>query len=147
MVTNALSYSGYLIVSKPLARRYPPLVVIAWSYVLSLPFVPYFAWGERHLPEPGHPAVWWALAYIIVFPTVLAYLFNMFALSRVEASTTAIYIYAQPLITGLASWLAFGEMPTRQMLFAAPALFVGIWLVSRRPREALSPSSAQESGA
>jgi len=133
MVANALSYSGYLVVSKPLLRRYPPLVVIAWSYALSLPFVPYFAWGERLTPQAGHAAVWWSLAYIIAFPTVLAYLFNMFALARVRASTTAIYIYAQPLITGLASWMAFGETPTRRMLLAAPALFGGIWLVSRRP--------------
>ncbi len=133
MVGNALSYSGYLIVSKPLLRRYPPLIVIAWAYALSLLFVPWFAWGERLVPQAGHPTVWWALGYAIVFPTVLAYLFNMFALARVPASTTAIYIYAQPLITALASWMVFGETPTPAMLIAAPALFSGIWLVSRRP--------------
>ena len=132
MVANGLSYSLYLIVSKPLLRRYPPLVVIAWSYVLSLVFLPWFAYDQSLGPGPGHAAAWWGLAYTIVFPTVLAYLFNMFALSRVPASTTAIYIYGQPFITGLASWAAFGETPTRPMLVAAPALFVGIWLVSRR---------------
>jgi drug/metabolite transporter (DMT)-like permease len=132
MVANTLSYSGYLVAGRPLARRYPPLVVIAWSYALSLPFAPYFAWHARVMPEAGHPAVWIGLVYTIVFPTVLAYLLNMFALARVPASTTAIYIYVQPLITGLASWLVFREMPTRQMLLAVPALFVGIWLVSRR---------------
>lgn len=131
MVANGFCYSIYLIVSKPLLKRYPPLVVIAWSYVLSLMFVPWFVWGQRLVPEAGHLGTWWGLAYIIVFPTMLAYLFNMFALSRLEASTTTIYIYAQPLITGLASWVAFGETPTRAMLVAAPALFAGVWLVSR----------------
>ncbi|MBI4500012.1 MAG: DMT family transporter [Gemmatimonadetes bacterium] len=141
MVANTLSYSGYLIVSKPLVRRYPPIVVIAWSYALSLPFVPYFVWGERLAPLPGHAAAWWSLGYIIVFPTVIAYLFNMFALARVQASTTAIYIYAQPLITGLASWVALGERPTRPMLLAVPALFAGIWLVSRRPQDSALAAS------
>ena len=84
------------------------------------------------MPEPGHPAVWWSLAFIIVFPTILAYIFNTFALARVPASTTAVYIYSQPLVTGLASWAAFGETPTAQMLLAALALFAGIWLVSSR---------------
>ena len=125
--------------SKPLVRRYPPMVVIAWSYVFSLPLLPLYAWGQHLTPQPGHPAVWWSLAYIIAFPTVLAYLLNMFALGRVPASTAAIYIYAQPLITGLASWAAFGETPTRPMLLSAPALFAGIWLVSRRPPEAVAP--------
>jgi drug/metabolite transporter (DMT)-like permease len=132
MAGNALLYSGFLIVGKPLAQRYPPLVMIAWAYALSLPFAPVFAIGQRLVPEPGHVAVWWSLAYIIVFPTVLAYLLNIYALGRVRASTTAIYIYLQPFIAALASWVAFRERPTSAMLIAAVALFAGIWLVSRR---------------
>jgi drug/metabolite transporter (DMT)-like permease len=132
MAGNALLYSGFLIVGKPLAQRYPPLVMIAWAYALSLPFAPVFAIGARLVPEPGHAGVWWSLAYIIVFPTVLAYLLNMYALGRVRASTTAIYIYLQPFIAALASWVAFRERPTPAMLVAAVALFAGIWLVSRR---------------
>ncbi|MSR05660.1 MAG: DMT family transporter [Gemmatimonadetes bacterium] len=144
IAAGAFSYSLYFIVSKPLLVRYPPAAVIAWVYVFSLPFVPWFAWGQQVVPALGHAAVWWALAYIVVFPTVIAYLCNMFALSRLEASTTTIYIYAQPLITGLVSWGAFGETPTRAMLVAAPALFVGVWLVSRRAeRPLLAPFAAR----
>lgn len=133
MVANSLSYSAYLIVSKPLTRRYPPLVVIAWAYLLSLPFAPVFAWGVALTPAAHHASVWGALAYIVLFPTALAYLLNVFALARVRASTTAIYIYAQPLIAGLASWLVFAETPSAGMLLGAVCLFVGIWLVARRP--------------
>ena len=145
MVANALCYSAYLIVSKPLARRYPPLVVITWAYVFSLPFVPAFAWGETLLPTAGHPAVWWSLAYIIAFPTVIAYLLNMYALARVPASTTAVFIYAQPLIAAMASWLAFGEVPSAGMLLATACLFGGIWLVTRRA-EAVEVQEAARGG-
>jgi drug/metabolite transporter (DMT)-like permease len=134
MTGNALCYSAYLVVAKPLAPRYPPLVVIAWAYVLSLPLVPYFAWGEHLLPASGHAGAWWALAYIIAFPTVLAYLFNMFALARVRASTAAVYVYAQPLVAVFASRMAFGERLSGTMLLAAAALFVGVWLVTRAVR-------------
>lgn len=142
MVANALCYSGYLIVSKPLARRYPPLVVIAWAYILSLPFIAYFGWGEALVPAAGRPDVWWSLAYIIAFPTVIAYLFNMYALARVPASTTAVFIYAQPLIAALASWVAFHETPSAGMLIAAACLFAGIWLVTRRPETVETPAAA-----
>ncbi|HXV90808.1 MAG TPA: DMT family transporter [Gemmatimonadales bacterium] len=142
MVANALCYSGYLIVSKPLARRYPPLVVITWAYILSLPFVAYFGWGVALLPGGGDPAVWWSLAYIIAFPTVLAYLFNMYALARVPASTTAVFIYAQPIIAAVASWLAFHETPSAGMLVATVCLFAGIWLVTRRPEAVEAPEAA-----
>lgn len=131
MTGNALCYSAYLVVSKPLAARYPPLVVIAWAYVLSLPLVPYFAWGEPLHPASGHAGAWWALAYIVAFPTVIAYLLNMFALARVRASTAAVYVYAQPLVATVASRMAFGETLSGTMLLAAAALFLGVWLVAR----------------
>lgn len=129
MVANSLCYSVYLVMAKPLVRRYPPIVVIAWAYIFSLPFVPFFAVGQRLVPAAGHPLVWWSILYTVLFPTVLAYLFNMFALSRVRASTAATYIYAQPLVSAVASWFAFGEQPTAAMFIAAAALFSGVWLV------------------
>lgn len=145
MVANALCYSGYLVLSKVLTRRYPVIVIAAWAYLYSLVAVPVFATGEHLLPEPGATAAWWSLAYILLVPTVVAYLLNMFALARVRASTVAVYVYAQPIIAGLTSWIAFGERPTPSMLLAASGLFVGVWLVGRRPppvRLAAEPSGA-----
>jgi drug/metabolite transporter (DMT)-like permease len=139
MAINALSYSGYLVLSKPLAMRYPPLVVITWVYVLSLVTLPalgpFTGWGTAMLPPDVSARAWWSLAYVLVFPTTLAYLLNVFALSRLRASTTAVYVYVQPLIAALAGWLALDEAPTRMMLVAAACIFAGIWLVSRRPRK------------
>jgi len=133
MVANGLSYSAYLVLSKRLMREYSALVITAWSYLLSLVAVPAFALGQTLVPDPGVPAVWWSLAYILVVPTVVAYVLNMFALARLRASTVAVYVYSQPIISGLASWFVFGEHPTPAMLVAAAALFLGIWLVGRRP--------------
>jgi drug/metabolite transporter (DMT)-like permease len=133
MVANALCYSGFLVLTKVLTRRYPALVIAAWAYIFSIVAVPFLFSGQKFLPDPGATTVWWSLAYILVIPTVVAYLLNLFALARVRASTVAVYVYAQPLISGLASWLVFGEQPTAAMLVSAPALFLGIWLVGRRP--------------
>jgi len=133
MVANALSYSTFLVLSKRLTRTYPAIVITAWSYLLSLVAVPVFALGQRMVPGAAAPSAWWSLAYILVVPTVIAYVLNMFALARVRASTVAVYVYSQPIIAGLASWVAFGERPTHAMLVAAPTLFLGIWLVGRRP--------------
>lgn len=133
LATNALCYGVYLVFSKPLTRRYPPLVVIAWMYGLSLVWLPAFAWGRSLWPEVSSAATWGSMAYVLVFATVVSYLLNTFALSRVPASTTAFYIYAQPLITGCASALIVGEQPAPGMGLAALGLFVGVALVTRRP--------------
>jgi drug/metabolite transporter (DMT)-like permease len=131
MVANALCYSFYLVLAKPLTRRYPPVVIIAWTYLFSLVALAVFVPGQPLVPATG--AAWWGIAYIVAFPSIIAYLLNVFALGRLRASTTAIYVYAQPLVTATASWFVFGERPTPAMLLAAAALFVGIWLVARRP--------------
>ena len=105
-----------------------------YSYLLILgtTVLPLFLAGGGVLPQPGHPEVWLAIAYVVLFPTVLGYLLNIFALRRLRASTTAVYVYIQPLITALAAWWVFAERPGPSMLASAAALFVGITLVSRR---------------
>jgi len=130
IVTNALCYSAYLVLSKPLLRSYSALVVIAWVYLLSLVSVPWFAAGERLLPEHAvADRAWWSLGYILVFATVVSYLLNTFALKRVRASTTAFFIFMQPVITGVAGIVLLDELLTPRIVVAAVLLFLGTWMV------------------
>ena len=140
MVLNTLSYAIYLVISRPLLSRYPPLVVIAWVFVLAVPFAPFLARGERLVPDVGAGA-WWAVAFILVFPTSVAYLLNTFALARLRASTTAMYVYVQPLITGIGSRIVLGEKVTRGTAISAVCVFAGIWLVARG-RDRAAPAGA-----
>jgi len=139
IVANVFCYSIYLVLSKTLTRSYPALVLAAWIYLLSLPALAVFFAVADPLPaDRASPLAWGSLAYIVVAGTVVGYLLNLFALARVRASTTAIYVYLQPLITGAASLVLLGEELTPGSLRALAALFVGIALVSRRP-PALAP--------
>jgi drug/metabolite transporter (DMT)-like permease len=144
IVLNCLGYAAYLVLVRPLAQRYPPLAVIAWMFVASLPWLPLMLWRDHaarggapfalrevFVPAAAGTQALCALGFIVVFPTTLAYLFNVFALSRVRASTTAVYIYAQPLGTAIAAWFVLDERVTPLMGVSAALLFPGIWLVSR----------------
>ncbi|MCP3918517.1 MAG: DMT family transporter [bacterium] len=133
MALNTLCYAVFLVLSKPLTARYSPLMVIAWCYVGSLWAAPVFAWGESVAPaETGDFAMWASLAFVLVFPTVVGYYLNVYALARVRASTTAMYIYFQPLISGLGGAWILGERPGPGTLVSAVALFAGLALVMRR---------------
>ncbi|MEM9802286.1 MAG: DMT family transporter [Planctomycetota bacterium] len=134
MAANAFCYAIYIVLSKPILTRMPPLVLVAWVYVLSLPFLPLFAMGETLVPEQASRGAWMSLAYVLVFPTVVAYALNSFALARVEASTTAFFIFAQPVITAIAAWALLGETLTPALGIAAVGLFVGMALVVSRER-------------
>ncbi len=134
MAANALCYAVYLVFSKPLLKRLPPLALVAWIYVLSLPWVPFFAWNQDLVPEAATRSAWLSLAYVLVFPTIVAYALNSFALARVQASTTAFFIFAQPIITALAAWAVLDERPTAALGLAGLLLFAGMALVLHRPR-------------
>ncbi len=132
---NALSYSIYFVLTRPLARRHPPLCVVAWMFAFSLPAALWLA-ARVDLTPAATATQCWSLAFVLVFPTVLAYLVNVYALSRVSASTTAVGIYAQPFVAALAGWWMLGDQPTRGMLVAAALVFAGLALVLRRPASA-----------
>ncbi len=134
MALNALCYAVYLVYSKPLLLRMPPLVLVAWIYVLSLPWLPLFAWGQDLTPAAATTSAWLSLSYVIVFPTIVAYALNSYALARVEASTTAFFVFSQPIITALAAWWILQERPTPSLGIAAVGLFLGMALVVRRKR-------------
>ncbi len=138
MAINSLSYSVFLVAVRPLLRRYPPLVVIAWVFVLSAWTVPLFAGDEDWMPAGASAQGWLSLAYVLVFPTVLAYLLNTYALSKVPASTTAVFIFLQILIVVASSVLALGETLPPATLLAAATTLAGMWLVIR-PRSPVAP--------
>lgn len=75
-------------------------------------------------------------AYIVVFPTVLAYLLNSWALARVESSRVALFIYLQPVITAVLSATFLGERITPRLVASSALVFAGVLLASRRRRAA-----------
>jgi drug/metabolite transporter (DMT)-like permease len=145
ILCGAFCYSSFLVLSKPLLGRYPPMVVIAWVFLLSVWTIPLFALGETLVPTEASSLGWASLGWILVFPTVLAYLLNTFALSKVAASTTAAFILLQPLIASTGGVLVLGEPFLPGTGVAAAVIFAGVWLVVHRPRgERRAPSDGPD---
>ena len=130
IVANCLSYAGYLILARRLLDRYPTPVVIAWLFLLALPVTPVIAWNVEVLPEVTGTARLGLLA-VVLLPTIAAYFLNTYALARVSASTTAVFIYLQPFVAGVSGWLFRGERPGPGVLLAGGLLLVGLGLVVR----------------
>jgi drug/metabolite transporter (DMT)-like permease len=102
-------------------------------FALSAWAAPLLAMGGGAFPENAAPSSWWSLLYIVIGPTILTYLLNVFALARVSASTTASFIFIQPAITVLASQLWLREPLPDNMLLSTALTFAGVWIVARRP--------------
>lgn len=130
---NTVVYSLYLVLARELLARHGALSVIAPVFAFgALGVMPLVlpAWG-RIEPE-GVPVMIWALsAAIVIFPTVLAYVLNIWALKHTRPSVVTVYIYLQPVITAALGMGLLGERLTAELVQAAVLAFLGVFLVSR----------------
>ena len=133
ILTNSFLYALYLVISKRLIERYGALNVVTWIFLVgSLITIPVGIYSlQRENLAAITATTWLAVAFIIIFPTVVAYYLNAYALTQVPPSLVAIYIYLQPLIAfGLAPVL-LGESWSWRTIVAAVMIFGGVALVTR----------------
>lgn len=137
-LTNALSYSFYLVISKPLLTRHSSLGVTA--ELLAFGAVGISLFGLPQLASLDLSAVsasvWWTAAFVVLFATVAAYLLNTWALKRVESSLVALFIYLQPLIAAALGVILLGEPLGRETLISAALIFTGVAVALRGPAPA-----------
>ena len=131
---NACSFGTFLVLVKTLMRKYHPITVTKWIFLIGIFFVAPF--GSRELINTPMDAftlhVWLALAYVLICTTFLAYLLNTFALKLVEPSTVSIYVYLQPVIaTAIALFFGKDEL-TLVKVAAGLFIFFGVFLVSKK---------------
>ena len=132
VVAAMMCYAGFLVISKPLLRRYDTLTVslfvMAFGLLGTLPLgLPVL--GRLELSRIA-ATTWLWVGYIILVPTVGAYFLNAWALKRTSSQLVAAFIYLQPLFTAaVAPAVLRGERLTERALGAGAAIFSGLALV------------------
>lgn len=126
-LTNACSFSFFLVISKELVSKYDAFVTTA--ILLAFGAVGITLYGLKALlvfqPSTVSASVWGWAAFIVIFPTILAYFFNYWALKRVESSLVAFFIYVQPILAAILSLIFRGESLTGRMIISAFLIFIG----------------------
>ncbi len=138
LVANTLAYGAYISISQDVFKRYGALTAMSWVFtfgcIIAVPL------GGIQIakvsPLSLEPAIWLAVAYIILVPTIGAYYLNAWALERVSPSTVAVYIYLQPLIAFAVAPLVLGadEQWTWHTSVSAALIFAGVAVVTLRSR-------------
>jgi drug/metabolite transporter (DMT)-like permease len=133
IVINCLSFSIYLVLSKPAMARLSARAVVARMFavgtVVMLPIAAYSLLTEDW--NAISPRAWIALLLVIAGPTVAAYLLNAWALRHADSSVVAAYTYVQPVLATILGAMVFGEEIRAIVLLAGAMIFAGVALAGR----------------
>jgi len=140
---NALSFSIYLIIAKPLMNKYRPITVITYNFLFGIVFISCYpeVWSDISAAEFSvFPAViWWKIAFVVFGATFFTYLLNVFALKHVSPSVSGSYIYTQPMLVMVFTvvftyfgWTAdyVGAITIEKAVYML-MIFLGVYLISR----------------
>lgn len=133
VLINAVSYTVYFILVKPLMLKYDPVqvirVVFTWGLLMVLPF----GWKEFTAIEWRHfgAAEYTCIGLITICGTFLAYLFNVYGIKILGASVAGSYIYIQPVFATIIAMIFLKEQLELYKIFAAVLIFTGVYLCNR----------------
>ena len=87
--------------------------------------------------------IWAELGYMVIFLTILAYLLNNWALKYASPNLLGVYIYLQPVLAVLIAVALGKDAFTLDKAWQAALIFLGVWLVGRKPKPAVAPTPSE----
>jgi drug/metabolite transporter (DMT)-like permease len=148
LVGAAICWAAASILSRPLSVRIGAMPTAAWtiflgSLVLLLVSSPKLAavpWGQLTT------RFWIVLAYVVVFPTVIAYILWMEGIRAIGSGPTTSFMFLAPVFALLIAAALLGERPTALQGAGGALMLLGVGLVNR-PGEGKGPLKARGSTA
>lgn len=131
-IVNAFSYGLYLILVKPLTKKYHAITLMKWLFLIAIfinlpvTYSEFIAVEWTSLPFDAI----WKMGFVVVGTTFMTYLLNIYALKQLSASTISAFIYLQPLIAITFAISVGADKLTWIKALAAALVFIGVYMVS-----------------
>jgi drug/metabolite transporter (DMT)-like permease len=131
-LVNSLSWAVFVVMAKPYMQKYHTVTVMKWIFLFGFIYV--FPFGIFELVNtnwsniPAH--AYWAISFVVVATTFLAYLLNTYALKALSSSVVSMYIYLQPFLATIIAVILGKDMLTPVKMLSAFFIISGVYLVS-----------------
>ena len=136
MLLNQLMYSVYLVLSKPLSRRYSSVIMMKWMFLFStLALAPFCLKYMQYVPmfhrETFNVSQLYALLYLLFGATFVSFMLIPMALKQIRPTTVSMYNYVQPIIASAIAVAVGQDTFSMQKLLSEALVFVGVYLVTQ----------------
>ena len=134
LLINAVSFGAYLVMVKPLTKKYSTVTLMKWMFLLGVIYT--FPFTITEFIEVSWKALpfeaIWRIGFVIVGTTFLTYMFNVFALKTLPATTIGAFTYLQPIITIFYAVITGNDILDGVKILACLLVFLGVYLVSKK---------------
>jgi drug/metabolite transporter (DMT)-like permease len=133
ILINSFSWALYIVLAKPLMKKYNTFTVVKWVFLFGFLYVLPFGFSEFQQIDFASfsPVIWRDVLFVIIATTFFAYIFNTYALRALSPSVVSIYIYLQPfLATLIAVYIYKNDELDFRKITAAVLIVFGVYLVS-----------------
>lgn len=139
---NAVSYAVYLVLVKPLMKKYKPFTVITYIFSFGFLYVLLYPPVLTDLVTTDFSQipmdVILKIAYVIIGVTFFAYLLTVYGLKFLSPSVSSAYIYLQPVLVMIFTFLFgmwgisedFTDTITFEKIGYMLVIFFGVFLTS-----------------
>ena len=145
---NACSYALYLVIVKPMMKKYNSLNVISWVFLFGFIFMFPIGIGDFLATDFSSFDLntYLAVGFVVLFTTFFAYLFNIYALNYVAPSVNGSYVYLQPAVSfimvSIYAYVLMHEEYAQDInlikILSCLLVVSGVYLISRKPKAKLT---------
>jgi drug/metabolite transporter (DMT)-like permease len=138
VLINSISWAFYVVLAKPLMKKYNAFTVVKWVFLFGVVYVFPFGYSEMKAVDwASIPfTAWCCILFVVIATTFLAYILNTYALKALSPSVVSIYIYLQPFIaTVIAVMFGKDQLDVRKII-SALLIIAGVYLVSMPAKKA-----------
>ena len=136
LLINATCFGAYLVMVKPLTKKYSTITLMKWMFLLGVIYTFPFTITEfleiswNTLPFEAI----WRIGFVIVGTTFLTYVLNVYALKTLPATTIGAFTYLQPIITIIYALITGNDLLDSIKILACILVFTGVYLASKKRR-------------
>ena len=134
ILISALNWAIFSILSRRGLQTHPSTRLTFWIMTIGwlIVSIPFFTGGNlAELPLLDSRG-WWALIFLGIFTTGLAYIAWFDALAQLPAAQTGAFLFIEPPASMVVAAIVLKEHVTLTAIIGGVVIILGIWLVNRR---------------
>lgn len=89
---------------------------------------------------------WSAIAYLILFGSIFAFIAYLYALQNLPTEQASVYAYINPIVAVVCGWLIFNEVVTPFIIIGGLVALLGVFMVNRAFKTIPPPEQPEAEG-